>query len=528
MYIARQLRRLSGLMAVILVLAACSSTTDNTQTTNAPADGTEAPEADPEGETDDDSSSSEGDTVDELIVAIGGDIDNFDAHTAQLIVYQFAVKTPVFSSLVNYDENLEIQPDLAVDWEVNDDATEFQFTLAEDAVFHDGEPVTTEDVVENFDRLREADSVWSPRVENIADVEIVSDTEMIVTLDQPAANFLDDLTAVSIIAPSSFEEADTNPVGSGPYRFVEWSANEHIIVERNPDYFGPQPTVERLEFRPIPDEQVAFVNLQAGDVDIIVSAGNTTVQQAESQGFPVVRPAYTTAMVLAELGGTTGALDDVRIRRALAHALDRDTINEIEYDGAAEMVEAPLPSGFWAYAPQDGYEYDLDRARELLEEAGAQDLELQVEVLAGRAWAETTARVWQESLAEIGVDLNINVSEVSVWLDAYTTRNYDLILNNFPPAEPHVFFNLGLRPHLDEEDNWYDRPDILELIDSAIATPDMDERAEIYAELQAHVMEELPVLPMFTLPLASVTAEDISGYRLDPRGWALFDQVTRG
>ena len=468
------------------------------------------------------------DAVDELVIAIGGDIDNFDAHTAQLIIYQYAVKTPVFNSLVNYDENLELQPDLAVDWEVNDDATEFRFFLAEDAVFHDGEPVTTQAVVDNFERLAQAESVWSPRVENIADVEIVSDTEMVVTLGRSAANFLDDLTAVSIIAPSSFDDATNTPVGSGPYRFVEWRANERLVLERNEDYFGTPPTVQRLEFRPIPDEQVAFVNLQAGDVDIIVGVEDTIVQQAEAEGLPVVRPEFSTAMILAELGGTTGTLDDVRVRRALAHAIDVNSILEIMFRGEGEQLAAPMPSGFWAYAPQDIYEFDLDRAAELLEEAGAEGLELQVEVLSGNDWADTTARVWQENLAEIGVDMNINVTEISVWLDAYVTRNYDVILNNFPPAEPHVFFNLGLRPHLDDPDNWYDRPDIVERINDAIATSDMDERAEIYAELQAHVMEELPVLPLFTLQVASVTAEDIEGFKMDPRGWGLFDEVTRG
>lgn len=463
----------------------------------------------------------------EIVVAMNGDIDNFDAHTAQLIIYQFAVGNNVFNSLVNYDADLQVQPDLATSWEVNDDATVFRFFLAEDATFHDGTPVTADAVAQNIERLRGVGSVWSARVENIVDTEVVSETELVITLGRPAANFLDDITAVRIIAPSSFDEATRKPVGSGPFRFVEWSANERIVLERNDDYFGTAPTVKRLEFRPISDEQVALVNMQAGDIDIVVTAGLTTVQQAEASGLAVVRPSYSSSMVIVEMGGTTGTIDDVRVRQALAHALDRDSVNQIQFNGTGELLSAPLPQGFWAYAPQDAYEFDLDKAAALLREAGADDLELTVEVIAGFDYMLTTARIWQENLAEIGVTLNVNATEISVWLDAYVTRNYDMIINVFPPAEPQVFFNLGLRPHLDDPNNWYDRPDLVELISQAVETSDQEERLAIYTELQREVMLELPILPVLTLPLASVTAADIRGFELDPRGWGIFTRVTR-
>lgn len=114
-----------------------------------------------------------------------------------------------------------------------------------------------------------------------------------------------------------------------------------------------------------------------------------------------------------------------------------------------------------------------------------------------------------------------------MWLDAYVTRNYDMIINVFPPAEPQVFFNLGLRPHLDDPNNWYDRPDLVELISQAVETSDQEERLAIYTELQREVMLELPILPVLTLPLASVTAADIRGFELDPRGLTIFTRVTR-
>lgn len=469
-----------------------------------------------------------GGDVDELVVAISGDIDNFDPHTAQLVVHSFAVKHTVFSTLVDYDENLELRPDLADDWSVNDDATEFTFHLVEGATFHDGTPVTAEAVAQSLERVGEANSVWAPRVEHVENVDIVSDTELVVHLSQPAANFLDGLTGVAILAPSSFEDAEHTPVGSGPFKFVEWVANEHIVLERNPDYFGTPPSVETLEFRPIPDEQVAFVNLQAGEVDVIVSAGTALVEQAEAASLPVVRPPFSAAMIIAEMGGTTGTLEDVRVRQALAHALDRESVNEIEFNGDGELLDAPLPTGFEAYAAQDAYDFDLDRSQALLQEAGAEDLSLQIEVLSGSGWADSTARVWQENLAKIGVDMKINVSENTVWLDTYVSHDYDIIINNFPPPEPHVFFDLGLRPLLQDGENWYDRPDIDEMIDLAVATSDTDERGQVYADLQAHVMEELPILPVLTMPLASVTAADIQGYQLDPRGFGMFEQVTRG
>lgn len=463
----------------------------------------------------------------ELIVAMPGDIDNFDAHTNQLIQFEWVIRSTVFDRLVTYSTDLEVVPQLAASIDVNDDASEFTFTLVDGATFHDGEPVDADAVIASLERAAGADSVWAPRLELVESLDAPDDSTVVVTLSEPYAPFLDGLVSIAILSPESFDDAVSTPVGSGPYRFVEWLPNERIVLEANDAYWGPTPALDRIEFRPIPDAQVAYTNLQAGEIHVIADAPISLVDQLGSNvAGTIVEPGFTTSTSLLELMGTTGALADVRVRQAIAHAFDHDAVRQIAYSGAGESRWSPLPSGNWAYVEQEGYPYDLDAASALLEEAGVEDLEITLEVLTGFAEAEQIGRVWQQSLAEIGVTLNIEVSELSVWLDRYVSRDYDLIWNFFNVSgDPHSYFDVIMRPHLADQ---YDAPEVLDLIRDAVSTSDEAERAEVYATLQDRMVEDLPVLIVQSRPLQAIVADNVSGFALNPLGWADFTSTSVG
>ena len=171
-----------------------------------------------------------------LKVAISGDIDNFDPATNQLIAFQAAIANTVFDSLVSYDENLKIVPRLAAAYDVRPDATVFTFDLVDGATFHNGQQVTAEAVVSSLKRSAKLGGVFGSPLKAVTSFETPDQDTVVLTLDKPYAPFLTALTNLVILAPSSYENAVSEPIGSGPFKFINWTPNDRIILERNEGY----------------------------------------------------------------------------------------------------------------------------------------------------------------------------------------------------------------------------------------------------------------------------------------------------
>ena len=458
---------------------------------------------------------------DTLTVALSGDIDNFDPATNQLIAYQAAILNTVYDSLVSFDADLKLQPRLAKEYSVNDDATVFTFKLVENATFHDGTPVNADAVIASLQRSAKLGGVIGGPLQRISKYEAPDEHTVVLTLNAPFAPFLSVLNDVAIMAPGSFDTATSKPVGSGPFVFESWTANDKIVLKRNDNYWGPKPAYATLIFKPIPDPQVALTNLYAGDVDIIAEPSTAVVSQVDTSQAQVIRPTVSNSIGYIEMSGTKPTLHNINLRRALAYAFDRASIKAAAFGGQGDSVASPLPTGSWAYFDARGYPYDLDKAKAALDASGAKNVEIGLEVLAGFPEAEQMARIWQASLAKIGIKLDINTSEVSVWLDRYVNRNYDMTWNFFGVSpDPNSFFDVIMRPHLENE---YKNPYMLDLMKAGISTSDMDARKKIYAQLQDIVVDELPVMTIQSRPIAAIARMGITGFKMNPLGWCLYN-----
>ena len=240
-------------------------------------------------------------TSDELVVALSGDIDNFDPHTNQLIIYEYAIRELVFSSLVDYDVDLNLQGDLAESFEANEDATVFTFHLQPDAVFHDGTAVDSAAVIESLERAASGtDSIWSGRLADVQSYDAPDDATVVITLNTPNAAFLAGLASIAIVAPSGFDDASSSPVGSGPYQFVSWTANDSIVLERFDDYFGEPGATQTIEYRPVSDQQVALNSLYSGDIDIISSVTAATADQVQHSLFSELHLVHIVRVLIFE------------------------------------------------------------------------------------------------------------------------------------------------------------------------------------------------------------------------------------
>lgn len=465
----------------------------------------------------------------ELIVAASGDVDTLDPHVSQLILYGNMMRFTCFSSLVRYGPSLEYLPDLAESWESPDGMT-YTFKLRPGATYHDGTAVEASHVEFSFKRIAEKQTVWSSRVANIATYQVVDPATIRITLTGVQADFIDGLVPLSIISPAAAETIEDEAIGSGPFKLIEWVPNDHIALERNPDYFeSGVPGVDRLTFRIIKEPQVAITNLQAGEVGGVLDlpVAQAVPLKGSTEITPLIVP--TSGFLLFEMLGKNSepVRTSVQVRQALAHCLDKDAIQQTVYSGEGKQKWSFVGTTSWAYKEEAGYPYDPEKAKALLADAGqASGLELSAIVATGFPDGEQALTIWQAGLAEAGVKLNIEVQELSVWLDNYINHTYDISWNVFPGfADPNYFVGLGLRPHL--EDGWQNA-EAARLADEANAVLDQAQRAELYGRLQDLTVAELPIIVVQEIPQASLVKPDVTGWEINRLGYVLVRGVKVG
>lgn len=464
-----------------------------------------------------------------LTIAASGDVDTLDPHVSQLLVYGNMLRRTCFSSLVQYSPELEYVPDLAESWENTDDRT-YVFHLRQGATYHGGQEVEASHVEFSFQRIADKGTVFSSRVANVESYEVIDKHTIQIRLVEAQADFIDGLTKLSIIPPEAEETIESQPIGSGPFRFVEWEPNDRLVLERNPDYWDSDlPGVEGLTFRIMPEPQVALTNLQAGEIDGILEF---PVSQAAFIGdtedyAPIV--VATSGIHIFELMGKNSEpiRSSVEVRQALAHCLDKDAIQQAVFSGEGRQKTSFAPVDSWAYEEQPGYDYDPDRARELLEAAGYGDgFEFTCILPSGNPEGEQAATIWQAGLAEAGVTMNVEVQELSVWLDNYINHTYDISWNAFPGfADPNYFVSFALQPHF--ADQWQNA-EAQEIADQANQVLDIEERAALYAQLQQVFAEEVPILVIQEVPVASVVRTGLDGWEINPLGEVVLNRVTSG
>ncbi|RIK07051.1 MAG: hypothetical protein DCC49_10755 [Acidobacteria bacterium] len=462
---------------------------------------------------------------DTLTIALTGDITDFDPHTNSLVSYFSTIRRTVFSSLVRFDSQMRLRPDLALKWTSDPRATRFTFTLRTNARFQDGTPVTAQSVVASIQRLIKKKSPMSSRVASVKSAVAVNPRTVRITLKTPNAAFLAEVSDVAIIAPSSFSSARSKPVGSGPFRFVKWTPNSEIVLERNDAYYGTKPQVGSLIFKPIPDPQITLGNLKSGEVDVFAEPTSNVMASTKGNGLKVVRPTKGSGSVVTlELGTTRGKLSDVRVRQALAYALDKTAIRKIVYsDLGGISYWGPTPPVSFAFTPISGYPYNLARAAALIKQAGAEGFSFTYETPAGYPDGVETAKIWQQGLKKIGVNMKIRVSELSIWLDKYNSRNFDATWNFYEGGpDPSVWYS-AMWPQI--KNGGYQNALIDKLAPKAVATSNQELRKRLYHQLDSAVVKDLPIIVVQSRPLGAIAQDHVRGLQVAATGILIFDHV---
>ncbi|TYL55535.1 ABC transporter substrate-binding protein [Nocardioides sp. BGMRC 2183] len=328
----------------------------------------------------------------------------------------------VYDTLVDYPlDSVEPAPNLATDWEFNDDGTELTLQLRDDVTFHSGRPFTSKDV--EFSIKTWADPLWTVQLQRTAAAVTGFDTsdEHAITLsfEHPVSNIFDLLDMVPIIDSESIDQlrAGTAWIGTGPFTFDSWQPGSTLSLEANEDYWGGAPLLDGVDVSIIPDPQAQVAQLRAGQLDLVTGASGRDIESlGNDERFDVTEWVGAETQVYVGANVQNEALSDVRLRQAIAFALDRDRIVEDVYRGAGVPSSLPWPEYSPAYDAEAAatYDYDLEQAKALVEEVTEETG--QVPTLPLTYPAEQTdfgaiAQIVQADLGEIGIKVQLDPVE---------------------------------------------------------------------------------------------------------------------
>ncbi|MDY7099786.1 MAG: ABC transporter substrate-binding protein [Actinomycetota bacterium] len=461
-------------------------------------------------------------------------------------VNDFRINVNLYDGLVQYAEgSLDVEPALATEWTVDDSGTVYTFTLRDDVTFHDGTEFDAEAVKFNFDRMLDENHPQYetgpfPLAEQFfgqIDEVVVNDTyEVEFQLAEPWAPFLSNLAYPTglLVSPTAVEESGQdfgrNPVGTGPFMFVEWESNQGVTLEANPDYWGGAPAADGVVFRPLVESASRVAELRSGGVDMIVEVPpDDLVALRDDENFQIAEQAGPHVWFLI-LNAAEPPFDDVRMRQAANYAINREAIVDNVLSGWASVAKGPIAEAFGeAYDPDlAGYDYDPDEAMALIEEAGYGDgVDVTFYVTEGGSGMlepGTMAEAIQADLAEVGIDASIETYEWNTFLDQVNPGLEGKAamaemawMTNDPGTLPYLTLRTGAFP--DEggfNSGYYSNPEVDELIEQAQVATDPDERADLYHQMQQLVVEDAPWVFVASWKQNAAMTNEVSGFELHP------------
>ncbi|MFP4644778.1 MAG: ABC transporter substrate-binding protein, partial [Spirochaetales bacterium] len=364
---------------------------------------------------------------DTLTIAIGSEPEALDP-VQMTSAPASTVGEHAIERLIYMEEDGELTPMLATDWESNDDGTVWTFDIREGVEFHDGEPLNAEAIKTNLDRFIDPDvgAAYAFLLGDVESIEATGEYELTITLESSFAPILSHLSHsfIGIVSPAILEDLEPDEttdeaVGTGPYELVEWNRGDSITMVRNEDYWGDVPEIENLEFNFIPEDSARMVALETGEADAVMRVPPQDAERLDDDPNINVVEETSVRTIYIGFNSQQEPFDDPLVRRALNYAVDKEAIVDSILEGNAFVADAPIVDSVFGHESVGPYEHDPDRARELLEEAGYEDgLSATLYHPSGRYLLDDTiAEAVQSMLAEVDVDITLETQEWSSLLD---------------------------------------------------------------------------------------------------------------
>lgn len=465
---------------------------------------------------------------DRLIIGLPIDITIPDLHKGSGL--------PAFGAVAQMAEVLvlerdgEIVPWLAESWTFEDGGRALIFTIREGVVAHDGSAITAEDVAWSIDRFRQI-SIGRSALAVVTSVTALDDRRVEVRTAEPFAPLLNTFTytLIGVYSKDAYDAVGNDdqfslaPVGPGPYKFVEWIPGQRLVLEAFDDYWAGEPEIGTIEFRVILDEASRIAALEAGEIDVIHAFSPIEADRmAANPDIKVINP-RSAGFIRLNMNTQRPPFDDVRVRQAIAYAIDREEISQGVFLGAAPIARSLVPSEALGYTDEfDVYEYDPDRARALLAEAGVPNLTFNLAYGSGRYLLDDeVVAVVQAQLARIGVTVNIQAMEWAQFssyirqpLDVTTTEmvlTWWRTVNADPDSAIGVYTAKELPP-AGNNPTFYVNEEFEALYLEQQTQPDPDLRLQAIIDMQRVLMRDMPALPLYNQPQLWAVRSDVVGF----------------
>jgi peptide/nickel transport system substrate-binding protein len=449
-----------------------------------------------------------------IVVAMGAEPEALDP-IAMASAPSATVSEHVLQPLVYMSAEGVIEPQLATEWAVSEDNLSWTFTLREDVVFHDGTAFNAEAVQTNIERFLDPENAapFAFLLSGIDNVEVTGEYEVTFNLTEPFAPILSNLSNsfIAMVSPAQLAEATagepiTDPIGTGPYRFVEWNRGENIILAVNEDYYGNVPAIPEIEWRFITEDSARVVALESGEADVIMRVPPADAPRLEgSEDFALARPSSVRTIYLG-FHTQREPFTDQRVRQALNHAVNKEAIVNSILQGVGSPSSAPVSPGVFGYTPVGPYEYDPERARELLADAGYEDgFEITLYHPTGRYLLDATVvEAVQAQLAEVGVTANLQTLEWSSYLAAVRVppeeAPFDMYMLGWGTVTLDADYGLYALMHSSQispagwNTSFFSNDEIDALLDTGRTSPAREARAEAYEAAIEAIWDQAPWL----------------------------------
>lgn len=469
-----------------------------------------------------------------LTWAQGADVTSLDPHQGKETP-AVQVDTQIFDTLVTVDpETNEVVPQIAESWEQTDDQT-YVFKIREGIKFHDGSDLTAEDVKFSLDRARNSAAV-SYIVNFIEEVTVDDDHTVTVKTTAPYAPTLRNLAIpFAAIVPKAVVEADENafiqnPVGSGPYKFVEWNHGDHVTLKAFDDYYAGKPETENLIMKVIPETSQRTIALETGEVDLAYDLAVNDIPKVNSDDKLTVYEIPSLTCWYVSMNMNKKPFDNPKVREAMSMAIDRQTIIDTINAGSGQTADAIIAPAVFGYYSTGVKEYNPTKAKELLAEAGypngfsttlwVNDNQSRIEM----------CQAMQAMLLEVGVQCNLEVLEFGSFISRTTAGDHDLAYFGWTTSSGDADYSYYSLEHSTQQGAAGNRsfladPDVDKLIEEARSNTNEEERKELYKELAIKLDEINNNIPVYYSSINVGANKKVEGFVMDANGYHSLEKV---
>lgn len=470
----------------------------------------------------------------DITVAVNANFISLDPHNLSDTLSGTAVST-MYEGLFTYNDDMTLRPTLATGYTISEDGLVYTIPIRQGINFQDGTPLNAAAVKYNFDRVMDEKNNLRRRRNFVAvdKVEISGEYEIKLILKQPFAPMLNRIASLKIVSPAALEKYGaqgiiTNPVGTGAYTYVNWTQGDKLVVKRNDEYWGEKPNIDKIIFRPVMENGSRIAMLQTGEADFIYPMPTEQVKKLEKSDDVEIMKGFSTITRYVTLNTNKDIFSNKKVRQAINHAINKNAYSAVVKSGYLVPLTSPVPEALEYHVKLTPYNYDVNKAKELMKEAGYPN------GFKATIWGSNNTEDMKgmqfihQQLAQIGIDVEVMPMEegtlsnsiysvqtpedatINMWYVNWSSFDIDGATKNL--------FHSKFVPPVSANTAYYNNPKVDELLEKGATEVNPQKRGEVYAQLQETIWEDAPWIFLGSDQLLSAKRKTTQGVYVMPDG----------